>query len=103
MWAAPAGLRPRAVIAVDLYDLVYDGGPRPVKELIGLDQIDELELRVAKLVALADIVSTAEDVDMARGTLNLLGETLWDHARAVRELVRSLTLAKGKPAVASAG
>jgi maleamate amidohydrolase len=28
-----AGRRP-AVVAVDLYDLVYDGGPRPVKELI---------------------------------------------------------------------
>lgn len=29
-----AGSRP-AVVAVDLYDLVYDGGPRPVRELIG--------------------------------------------------------------------
>ena len=28
-----AGRRP-AVVAVDLYDLVYDGGPRPVRELI---------------------------------------------------------------------
>ena len=28
-----AGRRP-AIVAVDLYDLVYDGGPRPVKELI---------------------------------------------------------------------
>lgn len=31
--AAFKGRRP-ALIAVDLYDLVYDGGPRPVKELI---------------------------------------------------------------------
>lgn len=28
-----AGKRP-AIVAVDLYDLVYDGGPRPVRELI---------------------------------------------------------------------
>ena len=28
-----AGSRP-AIVAVDLYDLVYDGGPRPVRELI---------------------------------------------------------------------
>ncbi|MGQ0656308.1 MAG: isochorismatase family protein [Betaproteobacteria bacterium] len=28
-----AGTRP-AIVAVDLYDLVYDGGPRPVRELI---------------------------------------------------------------------
>jgi maleamate amidohydrolase len=30
-----AGKRP-AIVAVDLYDLVYDGGPRPVRELMAL-------------------------------------------------------------------
>lgn len=57
---------------------------------VTLDQIDALNRLIFMISAHGDVVFASEDAELANGTLPLLGDAIFNDARAVREIIRQV-------------
>ena len=65
---------------------------------VTLEQIDTLDRLIDMIVAHGDVVTTSDDAEFADHTLSLLGDAIFNDARAVRAIMRQVESQRLKPA-----
>ncbi|MBS7456646.1 XAC0095 family protein [Coralloluteibacterium stylophorae] len=75
-------------------------GPPPG---ITLDQIDELNRLIQTISALGDAVAASGSTELADATLPALGETIFDSAQAVRDILDRIEAQRAAPATPPQG
>jgi hypothetical protein len=63
-----------------------------------MEQIDMLNRLIDMIVAHGDVVTASDDAEFADHTLSLLGDAIFNDARAVRAIMRQVELQRLKPA-----
>ncbi|SHL55468.1 hypothetical protein [Rhodanobacter sp. OK091] len=78
-----------------------EAGAEPAEEMPGgaderyrfgmtMDQIDTLNRLIAMIVAHGDVVIASDEAEFADHTLSVLGDAIFNDARAVREIIRQV-------------
>jgi hypothetical protein len=62
-----------------------------------LDQIDEIELLLAMVMAHGDVVISADDGEFARNTMSQMGQAIFTDAKKLREIIRDVNDQRLRP------